>query len=88
MPYIDIGATRAAARRVGDAGEDVRLVGRGLRLGDCAAELQGSRTLSALEPLAALLDLRIPRVAEELHTVAGGMGDLADRTATAVGEAP
>lgn len=86
MPYIDITATRAAARRITDAGEDVQVVGRGMRLGDCAAELQGSRTLSALEPLAGLLDWRVFRVREELQTVADGMSGLADATAAATGE--
>lgn len=86
MPELDIEATRGAARRVRDAGEDVDVVGRSARLMDCAPELQGSRTLAALDGLAAILDGRMILLRGEMHTVAGGMGELAERTAKAVGE--
>lgn len=86
MPELDIEATREAARRVRGAGEDVEGVGRTARLTDCAGELQGSRTLIALDGLAEVLDGRMVLVRGELHTVATGMGDLAERTARAVGE--
>lgn len=85
MPYIDIEATRQAARRVGDAGADVEGAGHGARLDEAAAELQGSRTLAALDPFSALVSRRLWQVRGELRVVAHGMEELADHTATATG---
>lgn len=87
MPYINIEATRAAARRVSDAGEDVAGVCRAARLGDASTELMGSRTAGALDPFSALVDDRMWRLREELHVVSTGMHDLAQHAATATGEA-
>lgn len=85
MPYIDIEATRQAARRLADAGTDVEGACRAARPDEAAAELQGSRTLVALEPFGALLDRRLWQVRGELRLVAGAMEELADHTATATG---
>lgn len=87
MPSIDIEATRLAARRVYDAGQDVEGVCRAARLGEAAAELQGSRTLSALDPFSAMVDRRLWQVRGELRVVGQGMDGLAERAATATGEA-
>lgn len=87
MPSIDIEATRQAARRVNDAGQDVEGASRGARLGEAAAELQGSRTLAALDPFTALADMRLWQVRRELHVVGSAMDELAQRTATATGDA-
>ncbi|QFG67398.1 hypothetical protein [Ornithinimicrobium pratense] len=88
MPYIDIEATRQAARRVVDAGTDVEGACRDSRCTDAAAELQGSRTLAALEPFRGLVDRRLWLVRGELRVVGTAMGELAERTATATGDAP
>lgn len=87
MPYIDIEATRAAARRVEDAGTDVEGGCRGARLEEAGTELQGSRTIAALGPFSSLVDRRLWQMRGELHVVAHGMDELAERTATATGDA-
>lgn len=87
MPHIDIEATRQAARRLTDAGTDVEGACRGTRWDDAAAELQGSRTLAALEPLRGLVDRRLWQVRGELRIVGTAVDELAERTATATGDA-
>lgn len=85
MPYIDIEATRQAARRVADAGTDVEGALRTARPDEATAELQGSRTLGALDPFSTVLDRRLWQVRGELRVVAHGMEELAEHTATATG---
>ncbi|WP_131103218.1 hypothetical protein [Ornithinimicrobium sufpigmenti] len=87
MPYIDIEATRQAARRVADAGTDVEGAGRGAGWDEAAAELQGSRTLRALYPFRGLVDRRLWQVRGELRVVGTAMDELAERTARATGDA-
>lgn len=87
MAHINIEATRTAARRIRDAGVDVAEGARAGSWQDAAAELQGSRTLGALEPFGTLLDRRVWDVHREMDVVGTAMHELAERSATATGEA-
>lgn len=87
MPYVDIEATRQSARRMADAGTDVEGACRSTGWDEAAAELQGSRTLGALHPFRDLVDRRLWQVRGELRVVGTAMEELAERTATATGDA-